>query len=128
MTLIVLPASFDTLDHSILLARLREMFGISGRALEWFSSCLTEFSLYASMDGSLHKRSNTTGFLSVQTWSQYSLRCTFIRCLKGTFVSLCVRVRYVMPYYIRLCVFTFHAYRFERHTCITEGLGELEVH
>ena len=80
------------------------MLGISGKALEWFSSRLTEFSLYVSMVGSLHKRSNTTGFLSVQTWSQYTLRCTFIRCLKWTFVSLCVRVMDVMSYYTGLCV------------------------
>ena len=38
LTLLDLSAAFDTLDHSIPLARLHDMFGISGKASEWFSS------------------------------------------------------------------------------------------
>ena len=40
------------------------------------------------------------------------------------------RVRYVMHYYIRLCiVVTFHVQSFEPHACIViEGFGALEMH
>ena len=37
LTLIDLSAAFDTLDHIILLTRLHDMFGISGKGFEWFS-------------------------------------------------------------------------------------------
>ena len=42
LTLLDLPAAFDTLYHSILLARVHDMFGISGKALQWFSSNLSD--------------------------------------------------------------------------------------
>ena len=40
LTLLDLSAAFDTLHHSILLTRLHDMFGISGKAFEWVSSYL----------------------------------------------------------------------------------------
>ena len=42
LALLDLPAAFDTVDHCILLRRLRESFGISGVALTRISSYLTD--------------------------------------------------------------------------------------
>jgi len=41
-----LSAAFDTIDHSILLNRLHSTFGISGVALQWITSYLTNHSQY----------------------------------------------------------------------------------
>ena len=35
-------AAFDTIDHSILLYRLKYRFGVNGSALDWFASYRSE--------------------------------------------------------------------------------------
>jgi hypothetical protein len=41
LVLLDFSASFDTIDHGILLRRLESRFGIRGKALEWNESCVT---------------------------------------------------------------------------------------
>ena len=49
--LLDLSAAFDTVDHDILLTRLHSKYSISGIALEWFRSCLTNRSQFALIEG-----------------------------------------------------------------------------
>ena len=40
--MIVLSVAFDTIDHHILLHRIRHRYGVSGAALKWIESYLTD--------------------------------------------------------------------------------------
>ena len=42
LTLLDLSAAFDTIDHNILLHRLQHAFSITGTALLWIRSCLSD--------------------------------------------------------------------------------------
>ena len=42
LTLLDLSAAFDTIDHLTLISRLTSWYGISGTALDWFSSYLSD--------------------------------------------------------------------------------------
>jgi hypothetical protein len=44
-------AAFDTIDHQILLGRLKSRFGICGAALSWFRSHLTSRTQYVKVNG-----------------------------------------------------------------------------
>ena len=51
LDLLDMSASFDALDHSILLTRLHDMFGLSGKAFECFSSYLSDRFQSVSVNG-----------------------------------------------------------------------------
>lgn len=50
--LIDLSAAFHTVDHNILLTRFEDTFGVSGRALKWLQSYLSEPSQMMIMNSS----------------------------------------------------------------------------
>ena len=58
LTLLNLSAAFDTVDHTILLRRLGNWFGVSGKALDWFKSYLTGKSQRIKLGNCLSSRSD----------------------------------------------------------------------
>ena len=56
LVLLDLSAAFDTVDHSVLLERMETTFGISGKALEWFSSYLSGRLQRVTLEGGTSKQ------------------------------------------------------------------------
>ena len=59
MTLLVLldlSAAFDTVDHQVLLRRMESSFSMTGTALHWFGSYLSERSQRVCFEGCYSKR------------------------------------------------------------------------
>ena len=53
LVLLDLSAAFDTIDHGILLERLRSAFGVWDMALSWIASYLSGRTQQVSIDGTL---------------------------------------------------------------------------
>ena len=77
-SLLGLSATFDALDRNILLARY-DMFGISVKALEGFSSYLSDRVQAVSVNGRVcsQKKLHYRGSPEFQSWAHYSLLCIF---------------------------------------------------
>ena len=58
LTLLDLSAAFDTIDHTNLLRRLGNCFGVSGKAMDWFKSYLTGISQRIKLSNCLSSRSD----------------------------------------------------------------------
>ena len=56
LVLLDMSAAFDTVDHGVLLTRLESLFGVTGIALHWFRSYLTQRTHFVSMDGAISDR------------------------------------------------------------------------
>jgi len=53
LVLLDMSAAFDTVDHNVLFSRLKDIFGLSGKVLEWFRSYLEQCSQRVSVHGIL---------------------------------------------------------------------------
>ena len=58
LVLLDLSAAFDTIDHGILLERLRSAFGVRDTALSWIASYLRSRTQQVSIDGTLSMKFN----------------------------------------------------------------------
>ena len=77
LVLLDLSAAFDTVDHDILITRLKHRFGITGKALGWIQSYLSERTQFVKIGT---ERSSSRNLIVVfpraQCWVPSSIPCT----------------------------------------------------
>ena len=95
LVLLDLSSAFDTIDHALLLETLETRFGISGQALSWFRSYLTDRFQTVRIDGSFsHKQKLDCGVpqgsvLGPQLFTLYSSPVADIARQHNLGVQLC---------------------------------------
>ena len=58
LVLLDLSAAFDTVDHNVLMNVLEKRVGVTGLALKWFASYLSDRSQCVSINGIYYKEAN----------------------------------------------------------------------
>ena len=78
LVMIDLSAAFDTIDHHILLHRLRHMYGVPGAALKWIESYLTDRGQRVCLNDEYSPRFvSSTGFPKAVCWVPSYFHCTY---------------------------------------------------
>ena len=106
LTLFDLSAAFDTIDHTVLLRRLGNWFGVSGKALDWFKSYLTARNQRVKLGNCLSSRSD----LSFGVPQMSVLGPLLFTLYTTPFSSLVSRVQSLIISMLTIasCMFPFH--------------------
>ena len=85
LVLLDLSAAFDTVNHSLPLARLQKSFGIGGTVLQWFHFYLshrTQFVNINEANSTVRARDLPVGVPQGSVWDLYSTFCILRHLLK----------------------------------------------
>ena len=89
LILLDLSAAFETVNHGILLERLRSRFGVDETALEWFKSYLSGRLQRITVNGGTSAtfpldQGVPQGSCLGPVWVPFSLQCTQASCLRSS--------------------------------------------
>ena len=90
LILLDLSAAFDTIDHDILFHRLENRFGVSGLALQWFKSYLSNRTYSVSLKYLPSSKSVTVSFGVPQGSVLEPILFSFILPLLKTFLLIMI--------------------------------------